>query len=416
VEHVIAHTSTRRLVAGLALLALAGAGCTQTEVGTGADTGGGSTLDQVKEEGSITVGFANERPYAYQDGGELVGEAPAVHSYIFDKIGGIELDGKQSGFDSLIPSLNADRVDVVTAGMFITPERCQQADFSNPEYVATTSLLVPKGNPEGLSDYTSVAEPLQPRVAEDREVGVVGHPAVDLVADRARARVRRHARVLIDEPPVAAARLKHQRRTARAPRLEVEHNADVAEPRVLLDERAGAEQPALFPVRDEEDHVVCRPVRREHARHLEQRRNGRPVVARAARGGGVGVSRVVVGGKHHRLARAPAGARKARDDVRDLDARAGPVAAQRHAGVLHLDEQPKAREFPNEVLAHGRVVLGAQGARRACDELEVRHRPVGLKPASRRHVPRRRQRQQRPRARGDEDQRDHRQTGKRRAR
>lgn len=157
---MIAHTSTRRLVAGLALLALAlaGAGCTQTEVGTGADTGGGSTLDQVKEEGSITVGFANERPYAYQDGGELVGEAPAVHSYIFDKIGGIELDGKQSGFDSLIPSLNADRVDVVTAGMFITPERCQQADFSNPEYVATTSLLVPKGNPEGLSDYTSVAE------------------------------------------------------------------------------------------------------------------------------------------------------------------------------------------------------------------------------------------------------------------
>lgn len=42
--------------------------------------------------------------------------------------------------------------------MFITPERCEQADFSNPEYVATTALLVQRGNPEGLSDYASVAE------------------------------------------------------------------------------------------------------------------------------------------------------------------------------------------------------------------------------------------------------------------
>jgi polar amino acid transport system substrate-binding protein len=145
-------------LAGAAALALTVAtACSQTEVGTGASTEGG-TLESIKEEKTVTVGFANERPYAYQDGGELVGEAPAVHGYIFDQIGGIELDGRQSGFDSLIPSLNADRVDVVTAGMFITPERCEQADFSNPEYVATTSLLVPKGNPMGLSDYESVSK------------------------------------------------------------------------------------------------------------------------------------------------------------------------------------------------------------------------------------------------------------------
>jgi polar amino acid transport system substrate-binding protein len=155
---VNARISNRRLVAGLSLLALAVAGCSTTEVGTGADTGGGSTLDQVKEKGSITVGFANERPYAYQDGGDLVGQAPAVQGYVYDQIGGIELDGKQFGFDALIPALNAQRVDTVTAGMFITPERCQEADFSNPVYVATTSLLVPEGNPMGLSDYGSVVD------------------------------------------------------------------------------------------------------------------------------------------------------------------------------------------------------------------------------------------------------------------
>jgi polar amino acid transport system substrate-binding protein len=42
--------------------------------------------------------------------------------------------------------------------MFITPERCQEAAFSNPEYVATTAILVKKGNPEGLSDYKSVSD------------------------------------------------------------------------------------------------------------------------------------------------------------------------------------------------------------------------------------------------------------------
>jgi polar amino acid transport system substrate-binding protein len=132
--------------------------CSQTEPGTGAATGGDSTLDRITDEGVVNVGFANERPYAFREGGELVGEAPAIHSYIFDQIGGIELEPQLFEFGSLIQSLNSERVDVVTAGMFITPERCQEAAFSNPEYVATTALLVASGNPEGLSDYASVAE------------------------------------------------------------------------------------------------------------------------------------------------------------------------------------------------------------------------------------------------------------------
>jgi polar amino acid transport system substrate-binding protein len=142
------------MVAALGLLAA----CSQTEPGTGAATGEGSTLDRIKEEKVVNVGFANERPYAYRDGGELVGEAPAVHGYIFEQLGVETLEPHLFEFGSLIQSLNSERVDVVTAGMFITPERCEQAAFSNPEYVATTALLVKKGNPKNLSDYASVAE------------------------------------------------------------------------------------------------------------------------------------------------------------------------------------------------------------------------------------------------------------------
>jgi polar amino acid transport system substrate-binding protein len=146
-------------VAALGLVAA----CQTTEPGTGApeegeDGGGGSTLAQAEESGSITVGFANERPYAYQEGGELTGQAPAVHGYIFDQIGGIELEGRLFEFSSLIPALNSDRVDVVTAGMFITPERCEQAAFSDPVYIAATALLTESGNPMDLTDYESVAD------------------------------------------------------------------------------------------------------------------------------------------------------------------------------------------------------------------------------------------------------------------
>jgi polar amino acid transport system substrate-binding protein len=138
-------------IAGLTSAALLG-GCTRTGGG-----GDGTTLDQVRQEGVVTVGFANEQPYGFREGGELVGEAPAIHGEVFDRIGGIEVDGRQFDFGALIPALNAGEVDVVTAGMFITPERCQQAAFSNPEYVAKTALLVRSGNPKDLSDYESVA-------------------------------------------------------------------------------------------------------------------------------------------------------------------------------------------------------------------------------------------------------------------
>lgn len=154
----------RRLsVAGGLAAALVLASCSQTEPGTGASPegegdGGDSTLARVQDAGSIRVGFANERPYAFREGGELVGEAPAVHGYIFEQLGVDTLEPNLFEFGSLIQALNSERVDVVTAGMFITPERCEQADFSNPEYVATTALLVQSGNPQGLSDYASVAE------------------------------------------------------------------------------------------------------------------------------------------------------------------------------------------------------------------------------------------------------------------
>jgi polar amino acid transport system substrate-binding protein len=143
-----------------AILALTLTGCATT------DGGDGNTLEQAEDEGTITVAFAAEEPYGFQDDdGELVGEAPSLHKEVFDRVGGIEVEGRQFEFGSLIQALNAGEVDVVSAGMFITPERCQQASFSNPEYVAKTALMVEQGNPMNLSDFESVTNNPDARLA-----------------------------------------------------------------------------------------------------------------------------------------------------------------------------------------------------------------------------------------------------------
>src|SRR5699024_10457215 len=119
--------------------------------GSGGDGEGDSTLQQAIDAGSITVGFAGEAPYSFEEGGELTGATVALHREIFSELGIEEVDGVNADFGALIPGLNADRFDVVSAGMSILPERCEQAAFSNPEFMYTTALMVPEGNPEDLA-------------------------------------------------------------------------------------------------------------------------------------------------------------------------------------------------------------------------------------------------------------------------
>jgi polar amino acid transport system substrate-binding protein len=121
-------------------------------------SGSGDTIADFKDQGYIRVGFANEAPYGFADAsGKLTGEAPTVARAIMKKLGVPDIQGVLTEFGSLIPGLAAKRFDMIAAGMFITPERCGQILFSNPDYVAAEGLAVPSGNPKGLTDYGSVA-------------------------------------------------------------------------------------------------------------------------------------------------------------------------------------------------------------------------------------------------------------------
>ncbi|RDD60777.1 ectoine/hydroxyectoine ABC transporter substrate-binding protein EhuB [Ferruginivarius sediminum] len=145
----------RNTIAKFAVAAVAA--LTTSALATGAQAE--STLAKLKDQGFVQAAFANEVPYGYvNEEGRLTGESPEVARAVFKSIGIDQLDGVLTEWASLLPGLNAGRWDVVAAGMFITPERCKQADFSNPSYKIGQSFLVSAGNPKGLHSYQDVAD------------------------------------------------------------------------------------------------------------------------------------------------------------------------------------------------------------------------------------------------------------------
>jgi polar amino acid transport system substrate-binding protein len=129
------------------------AGCART----GGGGAGGDALEAARSSGTIQAGIAGEAPYGYTDAsGKVTGEAPEVARAVFRNLGVNDVLASQVDFNQLIPALNAGKFSVVAAGMFITPERCKNAAFSIPDYIAATSFLVPTGNPEGVTTFEDV--------------------------------------------------------------------------------------------------------------------------------------------------------------------------------------------------------------------------------------------------------------------
>jgi polar amino acid transport system substrate-binding protein len=139
----------------------------------GGDDGNGakgdtSTLARARKEGSIRIGIANEAPFGFVDkSGELTGEAATLAQEILRQLGIPKVDAVITEFGALVPGLMASRFDVISAGMFITPDRCESVIFSEPDVCLAQALGVAKGNPHQLVDYQDIAD------NDDVKLGVV---------------------------------------------------------------------------------------------------------------------------------------------------------------------------------------------------------------------------------------------------
>lgn len=120
-------------------------------------TAPGGTLENARSAGTIKVGIANEAPYGFTDpSGKVTGESVEVARAVLKALGINDVQATTVEFGSLIPGLNAKQFDMVTAGMFINPDRCKNAAFSDPDYTAPTAFLVPAGNPKAVASFEDV--------------------------------------------------------------------------------------------------------------------------------------------------------------------------------------------------------------------------------------------------------------------
>lgn len=105
-----------------------------------------STLESIKAKGTLVVGTApGYPPFEFiksTDGkSEVVGADIDLANKVAEKLG-VKLEIKTMDFDSLIPALVSDKIDMAITGMTPTDERKKTIDFSDVYFTGTNSLIV----------------------------------------------------------------------------------------------------------------------------------------------------------------------------------------------------------------------------------------------------------------------------------
>ena len=128
-------------------------------VASGSSVADENKLEELKAQGFARVAIANEPPFtAVGADGKVSGAAPDVARVIFQKLGVPEIVASISEYGAMIPGLQAGRHDVVTAGLFMKPERCAAVAYSEPVLCDAEAFLLKKGNPKGFKSFADIAK------------------------------------------------------------------------------------------------------------------------------------------------------------------------------------------------------------------------------------------------------------------
>jgi polar amino acid transport system substrate-binding protein len=119
--------------------------------------------------GKLTIGIHNRSPWGFRgEDGKATGYHPDIVRAAFERLGVKNIEFVISEFGALIPGLNANRFDMIASGIAITPKRCEQVIFSEPDLSVGDGLLVRKGNPRKIHSYADIAANPDIRLAGGR--------------------------------------------------------------------------------------------------------------------------------------------------------------------------------------------------------------------------------------------------------
>jgi polar amino acid transport system substrate-binding protein len=99
-------------------------------------------VEEGEVENKIIVGTsADFPPFEYVENGEIVGFDIEMVTMILENLN-YTVEIKDQSFFGLVGALDAEKIDIIAAGMSITPDREKEVDFTIPYYEADLSILV----------------------------------------------------------------------------------------------------------------------------------------------------------------------------------------------------------------------------------------------------------------------------------
>ncbi|TDT32612.1 ectoine/hydroxyectoine ABC transporter substrate-binding protein EhuB [Naumannella halotolerans] len=142
-------------------LGAAGAGllgaCTTTTPGAPGGQASANLLETARQQGYLRVAIANEPPYTQvETDGTVTGCEPDILRAVAQRLGIDDIQGIVTPYESMIPGLQANRWDVIAAGLFMKQSRCAEVSYSEPVIVSTESFAVPSGNPGKITTIADV--------------------------------------------------------------------------------------------------------------------------------------------------------------------------------------------------------------------------------------------------------------------
>ena len=134
-----------------------------------APTGQGSTLERIKDEGVLRVGYNPDHlPYSFLNrSGDLVGMDVELMHRLAERLD-VRLEFVPYAKNTVVEQLESGEIDVAVGGLIINPERLLQVGFTQPYQTATVAVVL---RDHRRREFAAWHDPNRPA---DLRLGVVG--------------------------------------------------------------------------------------------------------------------------------------------------------------------------------------------------------------------------------------------------